>query len=288
MLKKCLKYDLQAICRIWWILAATMAGAAAIAAIALRFLLQTAMSRHPSDIQVLLSIFSGLGAGLCFLAMVAAWTVTVILVYWRAYTHFFTDEGYLTFTLPVKRSTLYLSKVLTAAIVQASMTLLFILSLALLLLVVPPVEDGGLMNPIVYTTLGDGLRFLADLSGSGWILVWVLSLLPLLFLTHFFSSGLTFLCITVGSVIAKKHKLLAAIGIYYGVTSVLSFVGQFVFYIFSAGFAGLFDMLFAAEMPLPGISVTVLILIVDLAVACLAAVTHFVTVHLVERKLNLA
>ena len=288
MLKKCLKYDLQAVGRIWWILAASMAGAFIVAALAFRVLLETTQQPDPSGGLIMLSIFGTLLAFLCIFAIFAAMTVSVILVYWRTYTHFYTDEGYLTFSLPVKRSTLYLSKVLTASIVEASMVILCILGVALMALVIPPAENGALLNPVAFQSLFEGIRLLSELTGSGWLLAWVIAFLPLPFVCQLFTSGMTFLCLTVGSVIAKKHKLLAAIGIYYGVTTVLSTVGQFAFYFLSSGFVGFFEICSNAGTLTTGISGTAVILIVDLAFACMAAVTHFITVNLIERKLNLA
>lgn len=288
MLKKCLKYDLQAVGRIWWILAASMAGAFLVATLFLRILLETATQPDPEGAILLLSIFGGLIAFLCIFAIFAALTVSIILVYWRTYTHFYTDEGYLTFSLPVKRSTLYLSKVLTSAIVETSMVLLFILGVSLMLLVVPPAENGEILNTVVFKSLFEGLQYLADMKGSGWFLAWGIALLPLPFIVQFFSSGMTFLCLTVGSIIAKKHKLLAAIGIYYGVSVVLSTIWQFAVYFLSTGFAGFFEICSNAGTLTTGISGTAVILIVDLAFACMAAVAHFITVNLIERKLNLA
>ena len=288
MLKKCLKYDLQAVGRIWWILAASMAGAFLVAALAFRVLLETTQQPDPSGGLIMLSIFGALLAFLCIFAIFAAMTVSVILVYWRTYTHFYTDEGYLTFSLPVKRSTLYLSKVLTASIVEASMVILCILGVALMALVIPPAENGALLNPVAFQSLFEGIRLLSELNGSGWLLAWVIAFLPLPFVCQLFTSGMTFLCLTVGSVIAKKHKLLAAIGIYYGVTTVLSTVSQFAFYFLSSGFVGFFEICSNAGTLTTGISGTAVILIVDLAFACMAAVTHFITVNLIERKLNLA
>ena len=288
MLKKCLKYDLQAVGRIWWILAASMAGAFMVAALAFRVLLETTQQPDPSGGLIMLSIFGTLLAFLCIFAIFAAMTVSVILVYWRTYTHFYTDEGYLTFSLPVKRSTLYLSKVLTASIVEASMVILCILGVALMALVIPPAENGALLNPVAFQSLFEGIRLLSELTGSGWLLAWVIAFLPLPFVCQLFTSGMTFLCLTVGSVIAKKHKLLAAIGIYYGVTTILSTVSQFAFYFLSSGFVGFFEICSNAGTLTTGISGTAVILIVDLAFACMAAVTHFITVNLIERKLNLA
>lgn len=289
MLKKCLKYDLRAVHRIWWILAVTMVAASAVVAICIRALAQNMwnMTEESSGLEVLITLFGGAGAMLGFIAMVACLSVSVILVYWRTYTHFYTDEGYLTFTLPVKRSTLYLSKVITAAIVELSTGLLFVLGIALILLVAPPTEDGALLNPIVYTGLADLLGEAWKLVG-GWMILWIVAALPIPLLACLFTSGMTMLCITVGAVIAKKHKLLAAIGIYYGVTTVLSFVGQLIMTFLSGGMVGIFGFAFDAGMTPAGLTVTAVLVAVSAITACIGVTLHFITVHLVEHRLNLA
>lgn len=288
MLKKCLKYDLQAIGRIWWILAVIMMGAALIAGLGFRALLQITFNPDSEGVIVFLAIVGFLAAILSIFGMIAGLTVSVILVYWRTYTNFYTDEGYLTFTLPVKRSTLYLSKVLTAAIVETATLLVFFLGVGLILLIAPPTTvGGGIISPVVYTSIGD---LFADAWGvvGGWLIVWIIALIPLLFLTQLYASGLVFLCMTIGSVIAKKHKLLAAIGIYYAISAVLSFVSQFISLFLSAGVMSIIFTALSSGMLIGGTTITAMILIAGLIVACLAMVLHFTTVHLLEKKLNLA
>ncbi len=286
MLKKCLKYDLRAVGRIWWILAVVMMGAALLAGVSIRAMTQS-MESGSSDFVVFLSVFGMLGALICFLAMAAALTVSIIMVYWRTYTHFFTDEGYLTFTLPVKRSTLYLSKVLTAAIIETATVLLFVLGIGLILLIAPPAENGQLINPAAYTVLGEAFALLWEGVG-GWLIVWGLAAIPCLLMTQLYACGLVFLCLTIGSVIAKKHKLLAGIGIYFGVTTAVSFVGQLISYFLASGILSVLGYAIAAGVTVGGITVTAVLLIYALLLACMGVSLHFATTHLLEKKLNLA
>ena len=295
MLKKCLKYDLQSVVRVWWILAATMLGAALIAGLAFRTFIEITMNpSEEADILFFLAIIGLIGAMLCILAMVAALVVSVIIVYWRTYTHFFTDEGYLTFTLPVKRSTLYLSKVVTATIVEVATILLFTLGVCLILLIAPPsTYDGQIINPVVFTEVGGlfttAFSGLFGIEGGGWVIVWLIAAIPFLLMSQLYGSGLTFFCMTVGSVIAKKHKLLAAIGIYYGFTAALSFVSQFASLFLSSGVVSVIAVVATGGGAVTtGLTVTAIILIADLIMACLAVLLHFITVHLLEKKLNLA
>ena len=293
MLKKCLKYDVQSVIRIWWILAATMLGAALIAGLAFRGFTEALSHPDTDSVIEIIAIFGILGAGLCLLAMVAALVVSVIIVYWRTYTHFFTDEGYLTFTLPVKRSTLYLSKVLTATLVEVVTVVIFILGICLILLIAPPsTYDGQIINPAAFSgaweLFGSLFKGFFGLEGGGWIIVWLIAAIPFLLMTQLYNSGLIFLCMTIGSVIAKKHKLLASIGIYYGFTAVLSFVSQFASLFLSSGIISVIFVAASGGMTSAGVTVTAVILVADLIMACLAVLLHFITVHLLEKKLNLA
>ena len=293
MLKKCLKYDVQSVIRIWWILAATMLGAALIAGLAFRGFTEALSHSDTDSVIQVIAIFGVLGAGLCLLAMVAALVVSVIIVYWRTYTHFFTDEGYLTFTLPVKRSTLYLSKVLTATLVEVVTVVIFILGICLILLIAPPsTYDGQIINLAAFSGVGElfGSLFkgIFGLEGGGWVIVWLIAAIPFLLMSQLYNSGLIFLCMTIGSVIAKKHKLLASIGIYYGFTAVLSFVSQFASLFLSSGIVSVIFVAASGGMTSAGLTVTAVILVADLIMACLAVLLHFITVHLLEKKLNLA
>ncbi|MBQ9151225.1 MAG: hypothetical protein IJX72_03155, partial [Clostridia bacterium] len=65
MLKKCLKYDLQAVGRIWWILAVTMMGAALVTGLGFRALFQATTDPDTSGFMIFLSIIGFMGAMLC-------------------------------------------------------------------------------------------------------------------------------------------------------------------------------------------------------------------------------
>ncbi len=287
MLKKCLKYDLRAVGHLWCILSVISLGAALVAAIAIRVFLENILAESVSETMGFLSIIGMLGAGLCALAMVAALVVSLFLVYWRTYTNFFTDEGYLTFTLPVKRSTLYLSKVLADAILGTATLLVFFLGLALILLIAPPTEESGLFNPIVYEGLGRVIKE-SWIAADGWLIPWILVFIPACFAYQLYSTGLIFLAITMGSVVAKKHKLLAAIGLFFAVTAGVSFVTQILSMFLAGGVNGVLNAASQSGSFMLGITTTVVILIGGLIMACAATAVHFITLHLIERKLNLA
>lgn len=287
MLKKCLKYDLQSVSRIWWILAATMMGAALVAALSIRAFFQALENSESAGLMDVLSIFGILGAGLCLLAMVAGLVISVFLVYWRTYTHFYTDEGYLTFTLPVKRSTLYLSKVLTSVIVETATLAVFLVGIGLILLIAPPADQGELINPMIYEGLGTILKEFFGIV-KGWPILWGIALIPTLLASQLYASGLVFMSMSIGAMLAKKHKLMASIGIYYAITAAVSFVGQFFSAFLSEGIIGVITTSVKGGGAAFGLTITAVILIWGLLIACATTVIHFITVHLLEKKLNLA
>ena len=287
MLKKCLKYDLQSVSRIWWILAATMMGAALVAALSIRAFFQALENSESAGLMDVLSIFGILGAGLCLLAMVAGLVISVFLVYWRTYTNFFTDEGYLTFTLPVKRSTLYLSKVLTSVIVETATLAVFLVGIGLILLIAPPADQGELINPMIYEGLGTILKEFFGIV-KGWPILWGIALIPTLLASQLYASGLVFMSMSIGAMLAKKHKLMASIGIYYAITAAVSFVGQFFSAFLSEGIIGVITTSAEGGGAAFGLTITAVILIWGLLIACATTVIHFITVHLLEKKLNLA
>ena len=112
MLKKLIKYDFKAIFKYWWI--------AAVASVVMAFLGGVCLSVISNDkaLPDMIVRISVIGFVLVCFGFVAFVLASVILIIKRYYTNFFTDEGYLTFTLPVKKHQLLNSKLITALCVQ--------------------------------------------------------------------------------------------------------------------------------------------------------------------------
>ena len=288
MLKKCLKYDFAALMRTWWILAVSMLGAGVLAGLGFRFFSQCMVADNVNEGLAILSAFVALGSYFCILAMIMGMTVSFILIFWRIYTHFYTDEGYLTFTLPVKRSTLYLSKVISATVLQAATIGVLMLGILFMVVVVPPTEGGEFFISMDWLSgIGDFLRMLVDLAGW-WLILWVPVTFAIVILLALFQTGLIYLCITIGAVVAKRHKLIAAIGIYYGVNMAVGIVGEILLLLLASGIAAIIYAAAAAGGAVLGLTVTAILVIFALALAVLSAILHFMTVNKLEKKLNLA
>ena len=107
MLKKLLSYDFKALFKYWWIGALTTLALSAVGA-GCGTILETEKELPGSVI-----VFATIGMVLVVLSIFAFIIFSELLVYVRFYKHLFTDEGYLTFTLPVKRHQILSSKLIS-------------------------------------------------------------------------------------------------------------------------------------------------------------------------------
>ncbi len=286
MLGKILKYDMKFIARFWWILAVSVVGMTLVASMALRFLISTMVLsvEEPSFIEALVSIAAILFLFVSFIAIFGSLVVTEIMVFVRFYKNFFTDEGYLTFTLPVSRKTLLLSKALNALIWYLLHTLLIVACIfAFVMLAIPYQILQPFVREIAYT-----LSAAWELLGA-WLIVYAIEAIVLFSLLSLFTLCIVQLCITIGAIIAKKQKVLAAVGIYYLTNMIISTVGSITFGILFAGSVdGLTSILFDMPSGRMHLSIAVILLIGIAAVAAAVMTVYNMTLYRIERKLNLA
>lgn len=291
MFKKVLKYDMASIKRYWWMIAVTVLGMSVFGSLVFRmveyiFTHEAVLEHTP------LMVFVGM-AGIiflfvCVLASFSSVLVTAILTYLRFYRNFFTDEGYLTFTLPVSRKTLYLSKTVNSVIWTLAHFLLLLAGVAIVMTIAPTPKHGELFNLSVWEELGEGLTELWGRFGA-WTLVYALEFLLMAVCSVTLTVGLVQLCVTIGSIMAKKHKLLASIGIYYAVNMATSTVSQvLVWFVMMFASPGVYVLLSDATETVRYGSLALLFLLITLAIAAISMILHFVSLGLLERKLNLA
>ena len=269
MLRKCLKYDLKSIFRIWLLLAATILILSPIAGLLLRsFLLRLDDMIFPWEIFLLM--------GGCFLLWAFA-LVTMVLIYIRYYTNFFKDEGYLTFTLPVSRSTLFLSKVLTATIYDAATVAVIFASVAVTLAIAPDLSQEH------FSLLGSFLSSIGVLLGkfSFGDLV-ILFEVTCYILFYYFA-------ITLGTSISRKHPIIMTIVLIYAANSILPTLAYACLYLLMFGAIAASELYPAA---FAGGSLTALAILMMLigciAVAIIDLLLWFASLGKLERKLNLA
>jgi hypothetical protein len=213
-----------------------------------------------------------------FLAIAAYAMGTQIVLLMRFYKNKFSDEGYLTFTLPVTAHQILLSSLLNYLIWTVISVLVVVAAFAMVILV-GSAPAGSFINREVLD--GMSLVFKAMLQQEE-VPGFLISMLGSLVVTSLSALILVHAAITMGAVIAKKHKILAAFGCYYGFSMILGIINS----VLTVGI-GMMGTMFVVtpENVFSGMNVVLLIeMVIYLAVAVSG---YFLTHYLMKNKLNL-
>ena len=245
----------------------------------------------------LIMLLSNLLCTLSAIALPIIVTVMFIIILVNFYSSLITDEGYLTFTLPVKTGSLLFSKFLNGAFWNLAMAAFCIVGVIIIQL---PKNIYSLATTLKYIDFTD-LKVLVDvlttifnfkdginpISAIAFVaLAFVMSIVLILAQQSFF-----FFTIFLGGVVAKKHKLLAGVGfsllgyvIYYLIEQVISWIVMiccFAPLIFVTDLGGILT----TNLVLVIINLIFVFSIVFLVVVCVGF--FLITNLLAKRKLNL-
>lgn len=284
MLGKLLKYDFRSLSRI--ILPATLLAAATtvLGTGALRLIIRVLAEGDASFVRSAVTVGLVLVVIASVLALIAYSVVTTIFIYARFYKNFFTDEGYLTFTLPVKTHTLLLSKLITYMVWSL---ICGIATLAFFAFFVSfgAVYDGSLVN----TGVWKGMFELLKLFFGTTPIVAVTGILSI-FIQSICSGLMVFLAISIGCTVASKHKLVTSVAFYFVLNTAMQIVST-VFMMFTGLFFSENILFFAAPLvndTAPWAYFTSVLGISSLFYAAIAALEFFVINYIMKKKLNLA
>lgn len=214
MFSKLLKHDSRAIFKYWWIGALVSMCISVLGGMCIQ-VVDVDYTKYN-----MITTLAGIGIFFSVVGIMLLPLFTEIILLVRYYKNFFTDEGYLTFTLPVKKTSLLDSKLLSALIFNAVSTLIMGVDVFIMLAVGIPQQffDVGVWREF-FSVIGDVFRVLGGYS-IGYIILGILILLAVSVAQTLF----IFACLTLASSIVKKHKILLTIGIYYGASIALSIV----------------------------------------------------------------
>ena len=274
MLKKLLKYDLRSVFRFWWIVALISVGMAVLGGFAQSIL-------YDNDIPRVINVIASIVVFFSYFCMMGLAVLTQVLLFIRFYRNFFTDEGYLTFTLPVKRETLLNSKVLAGFIAMAAAAAVCALNFSIIF-AIPQYEV--FRSGEFFRGIKEGLREIPD-HLVGPLIIMGIEMLVLAALVLLLSVLFLYCCITFGSMLVKKGKLFASIGMYYGIGSSIISAMQLIM-ILSVGSITVW-MEPISEWQAPTI-VTLILLGGILFLAALCALVYAFTHWMLGRKLNLS
>lgn len=282
MLRKCLKYDFRAVAKVWWIAAVTALVLTIPVGLCLRHMVQHSMDPDyfPWDAAgILLGYFTIFAVGI----------VTFILLFIRYYSNFFRDEGYLTFTLPVKRSTLFASKVINGLFWEIATALLICVGFCVVFAMAPEADSDRSM---LQGALDGILEFFREgfAACGAWLVVYTVLVVIMFLLSKLIDILMMYLSITLGSVLARKHKVMATIGIYYGASSVWSILLYlFLFYVLFWVASAIAAYPNAVSTDLEASLLLALCLaFVDIVMGVICTVLAYTSLGTLERKLNLS
>lgn len=274
MLNKLLKYDFKSVLKYWWIAALSSFALSLVGGVCITLL------NVERELPEIVNVMATIALTLIILAISFFSVLSLILVLIRFYKNFFTDEGYLTFTLPVKRIQLLNSKLITGVTTMLIAGVVCIVDVLTMLCI-------GFADKIFtkdfFRNVSEFLVDLIDELGL-YLIAYIAEGLILILLSLSFSILFLFCCITFASIITKKAKVITAIGIYYGANSIFSFVIQ-IFYMF--GIMSLENWL--AALPINTIQplITLILLGIILFVAIFCALLYTLQYWMLDRKLNL-
>lgn len=213
MLKKLLKYDFKAVLKIWWIAAAAMLVLGPVGGLCLYI---TNSSRSFSGVIYTMAV---LGRLLTVIGFVVFVLLTEVLLAIRFYKNFFTDEGYLTFTLPVTRGQLLNSKLIVS--MATELMTVFVCGLSLFMMLLVGEED---FLPSLREGLDEFIKFTKEEGFLGWVILYLVETAVIMVLASLFNVLFLNCCITFGCIVAKRAKVAASIAIYYVANNVFSII----------------------------------------------------------------
>lgn len=264
MFAKLLKHEWKATWGILGVLSLCALGASVVGALMIR-MLQTQAGEEYSDpfqsimVMMLMAIILGL---------VVYYFGANLVLYHRFYKNKFTDEGYLTFTLPAKSWEILLASMVNIIIWMVIIAV--VLGLGILIMLGIGLAEYWEEIWDLEMTIFEGLDDIMDMTAQ-----FVSSAI-----SGISNIAVLLCCITIGATIAKKHKILAAIGIYYGVSVLKNMVSSVLmaFVLFDESMNSMEQ--FGEQMNALTICNGVMYL-------AFGAAAFFLANHLIDRKLNL-
>ena len=223
MLGKLLKYEFKSTSRVLWFLYAGLIVVALLLGLVIRANVDfgsidfmPAPGQGNEVMGVLMSIVTGAFALIYFLLIYAIVITTTIVIIMRFYKNMLGGEGYLMHTLPVKTSSLILSKLITACCWMLIAFAVIVISTIVLGfssgIIGEILRNGGLREII------EGVKFaLKQIGFSGWTFVILMAVSTVSSIMMYYVS------MALGN-LANNHKFLFSVLAYVGIRVVLSIV----------------------------------------------------------------
>ena len=199
----------------------------------------------------------------------------------RYYKNMFTDEGYLTNTLPVSSHQLLLSKVIT----MFSWDIISILAIAASVAIFMGMIILAFMEPGDGKTIVDGFWELFDMS------IWdspymqefegfCVSMIVMVLASAFSGTMTIVASVTIGQMV-RRHRILGAFGAYFAIGTVMQIISTVILFPYMIS---TFDNVYV-ETPFP--LMTVMYLIISAVSVIIGVGLYFLSEYLIRKQLEL-
>lgn len=212
------------------------------------------------------------------LAIVVFSAIVIIFILQRFYKNFFTDEAYLTFTLPVSTAQ-NLGAKLISGLIWVALAGLVSLFCIFYIIFVALMKSGEVGLPEIWRAFGLGFQTLFEELELGTGAVFLAELIVMVLVSLVSSLIIYYLSVTLGCFVAKKHKVWGSIGMYFAINFGISIVSNLFASFLTFG-------TFAAEVDV-GAVFHLLLLVPTVLYLAVGVVGWFVCVKLLRDKINL-
>ena len=264
MLSKLLKHEFEALARYYAIIGIVMG---AVTLFYKGYLLLSLSVR--SDFFVFLDIF--MGATYCIVLFGCLFASTMVLII-RFYKNLVTDEGYLTFTLPVSVRQILLSKLISALCMSLLTGLLAVFSVVILRKNIPDLDE------IFHIMAEEFLRMTKDGSGK-----WFFAAFLIYIAAAFIYSMIVFYTSIALGQTCRNHKVLYSVLFYFAIYMITQVVIGLIFIITFVIKCHTFDSIIEVTAGI----MTPVLFVCSAGILILGSVCFFLMDQLFSKKLNL-
>ena len=270
MLGKLIKYDLKSLNRFLILIHALLL----LSAFLIRFFLTGRIISGAPQANLFLALSMTLG----FMIIMAVTFATAIIICVRFYKNLFSDEGYLTHTLPVTRGQHLLSKTIAGSIWSCIDTLLLLASLYIVAATPYTLHVLRQNGDTIIQEFG-----CADINMSPGTFIFIFIAFCCF---GAISNVITYYaCITIGQLI-PGHKILGSIAVYFALTTVISMISLMVLAIF--GLFGSTASIINADSFVPAKYFLDTLKLSAILALVIDVVLYIITYYIMKKKVNMA
>jgi hypothetical protein len=279
MFAKLLKHDFRSNALALSILSAATVGMGIAAGFLLRLITQyedfvNNMEEAGEAFYTLVMSGSIISMSFCILGMIGSFVATFIILLIRYYRSRFTDQGYLTFTLPVKNHHIFLSAFLNIVIWMLIAWAALTIGITATILIGTTGTEFSPSDVIeyfgYYTELPAGYVVAAGIDTV---------------VSSIYTVVIAMACITLASTWVKRNRILLAFGLYYGVSQVVGTL-ESAFSVFTL-IGGAEDPFYGDVTAIYNDSIIAVVLMIIVKLGFIAG-GYILSTQLTKKKLNLS